>query len=102
MADNQLTESKVEKLLNWAYEQSIKGILGTDTVYELAENFMSKHHSIDKAINSLVRWQNIKCTTSGFLTGLGLGGGIALPVAIPANIASVTYMQIRMIATIAH
>ena len=38
MADNQLTESKVEKLLDWAYEKSIKGILGTDTAYELAEN----------------------------------------------------------------
>ncbi|MED3602913.1 EcsC family protein [Bacillus subtilis] len=100
MADNQLTESKVGKLLDWAYEKSINGIPGTDTAYELAENFMAKNDSIDKAINSLVRWQNTKSATSGFLTGLG--GLITLPVAIPANIASVTYVQIRMIAAIAH
>lgn len=100
MSDNQLSESKVGKLLDWAYEKSINGIPGTDTAYELAENFMLKHNSLDKAINSLVRWQNTKSATSGFLTGLG--GLITLPVAIPANIASVTYVQIRMIAAIAH
>lgn len=100
MTNNQLTESKVGKLLDWAYEKSINGIPGADTAYELAENFMEKHDSIDNAINSLVRWQNTKSATSGFLTGLG--GLITLPVAIPANIASVTYVQIRMIAAIAH
>lgn len=100
MSDQEITESKVTKLLDRAYEKSINGIPGTDTAYELAENFMSKHVSVDKAINSLVRWQNTKSATSGFLSGLG--GLITLPVAIPANIASVTYVQIRMIAAIAH
>ncbi|PUF86714.1 EcsC family protein [Bacillus altitudinis] len=100
VANHQLIENKVEKLLDWAYEKSINGLPGTDTAYELAENFMSKHHSTDKAINSLVRWQNVKCTTSGFLSGLG--GAITLPVAIPANLASVIYVQMRMIAAIAH
>ncbi|WP_252183437.1 EcsC family protein [Rossellomorea vietnamensis] len=100
MSDHEITESKVGKLLDWAYEKSVNGIPGTDTAYELAENFMSKHDSIDKAINSLIRWQNTKSATSGFLSGLG--GLITLPVAIPANIASVTYVQIRMIAAIAH
>lgn len=41
-----------------------------------------------------------KCTTSGFVTGLG--GLITMPVAIPANISSVIYVQMRMIAAIAH
>ena len=40
-----------------------------------------------------------KCTASGFVTGLG--GLITLPVAIPANVASVIYIQMRMIATLA-
>lgn len=100
MSEKELTEGKIGKLLDWAYEKSINGIPGTDTAYEMAENFISKHNSIDKAIDSLVRWQNTKSATSGFLTGLG--GLITLPVAIPANIASVTYVQIRMIAAIAH
>lgn len=51
-------------------------------------------------INSLIRWQNTKAGTSGFLTGLG--GLITLPVALPANITTVLYVQIRMIAAIAH
>ncbi len=41
----------------------------------------------------------MKCGTSGFLTGLG--GVITLPVAIPANVGSVLYVQMRMIAAIA-
>ena len=40
-----------------------------------------------------------KCVASGFVTGLG--GLITLPVTIPANIASVIYIQMRMIATLA-
>lgn len=42
----------------------------------------------------------MKAGTSGFLTGLG--GILTMPVAIPANLASVMYVQIRMIAAIAH
>lgn len=100
MSGKQLTEGKVAKLLDWAYDKAVNGMPGSDSAYELAENYMSKHTSIDKAINSLIRWQNTKSVTSGFLTGLG--GLITLPVAVPANIASVTYVQIRMIAAIAH
>ncbi len=44
--------------------------------------------------------QTAKCTTSGFLTSLG--GLITLPVAVPANITSVLYVQLRMIASIAY
>ena len=46
------------------------------------------------------RWQVTKAGTSGFLSGLG--GVITMLVAIPANIASVMYVQIRMIAAVAH
>lgn len=48
----------------------------------------------------MVKNQLSKTGTSGFLTGLG--GMITLPVAVPANIASVIYVQMRMIAAIAH
>jgi hypothetical protein len=51
-------------------------------------------------VNSLIRWQNTKSATSGFLSGLG--GVIVMPVAIPANITSVILVQIRMVAAIAH
>jgi uncharacterized protein (DUF697 family) len=51
-------------------------------------------------VNALIRWQNTKAGTSGFITGLG--GIITMPIAIPANITSVIFLQIRMIAAIAH
>ena len=47
----------------------------------------------------MVNNQIAMCTTSGFLTSLG--GLITLPVALPANLATVWYMQIRMIGAIA-
>ncbi|SES24584.1 EcsC protein family protein [Gracilibacillus ureilyticus] len=100
MSKNNLTESKITQLLDWAYEKAVNGLPGIETASELAENYIRKHPSVDNAIDSLIRWQNAKGVTSGFLTGLG--GLITLPVAIPANVASVMYVQIRMIATIAH
>ncbi|WP_223592380.1 EcsC family protein [Neobacillus bataviensis] len=100
MTKNSLTESKMTQVLDWAYEKAVNGLPGTETAEELAESYLEKNSSVEKAIDSLIRWQNAKGATSGFLTGLG--GLITLPVAIPANIASVMYVQIRMIATIAH
>lgn len=100
MAANEVSVGKIEQMLDWAYDKSLNGIPGTDSAYEMAENFLSKHDDIDKAIDSLIRWQNTKAATSGFLTGLG--GLIVMPVTLPANIASVMYVQVRMIAAIAH
>ncbi|WP_256941421.1 EcsC family protein [Bacillus sp. EAC] len=100
MTTNSLTESKMTQVLDWAFEKAVNGLPGTETAAELAESYLSKNSSVEKAIDSLIRWQNAKGATSGFLTGLG--GLITLPVAIPTNVASVMYVQIRMIATIAH
>jgi len=87
--------------LDWAYEKSINGLPGTLAAEELAEDYLSKNsYQRIKACKHLISWQVGKCATSGFVTGLG--GLITLPVAIPANITSVIYVQIRMIATIAY
>lgn len=95
-----LTESKVMQALDWAYEKSLNGgVPGCDTAFELAHSYSSKTSSKIEQVNSLIRWQNTKAGTSGFLTGLG--GIVTLPVAIPANLASVLFVQIRMIAAIA-
>lgn len=48
----------------------------------------------------MLKKQVLKCTTSGFITGFG--GAITLPVTIPANIGSVLYVQMRMIACTAY
>lgn len=99
MAKN-LTESKIMEVLNWSYEKAVNGVPGLDSAYDLAEDYMKSSESLYNQANSLIRWQNTKAGTSGFLSGLG--GIITLPIAIPANVASVMYVQIRMIAALAH
>lgn len=44
--------------------------------------------------------QIVKCTTSGVITGFG--GVLTLPIAVPANVSSVLYVQMRMIACTAY
>jgi len=96
---NELTESKIQQALEWAYDKALNGIPGTGTAEELAAQYEKSNDSAIDAANSLIRWQNTKAATSGFLTGLG--GIVTLPVSIPANVASVLYLQLRMIAAIA-
>lgn len=95
-----LNQGTIMKALDYAYEKAINGIPGFDSAQEMAENYMGNSKSPISNCNSLIRWQNTKAGTSGFLAGLG--GLITIPVAIPANIASVMFVQIRMIAAIAH
>ncbi len=99
MAQTELTQGKMMQLLDWSYEKALNGLPGTPDAFELANSYLSKHSSVEKSVDALIRMQNTKATTSGFLTGLG--GMITLPVAIPANMASVIYVQIRMVAAIA-
>ena len=94
-----LTESKLRQVMDWSYEKAINGFKGMEGAEKLASDYLSKSKSVDEAIDKFIKWQQAKCATSGFLTGLG--GLITLPVAVPVNITSVLYIQIRMIATIA-
>ena len=95
----EVTQSKMMQVLDWAYEKSINGVPGLDSAEEMATTYLSGDGSLHDKVNSLIRWQNTKAGTSGFLSGLG--GVILMPVTIPANISSVIYVQVRMIAAIA-
>jgi len=53
-----------------------------------------------KAVAALIAWQTGIAGAAGFVTGCG--GFVALPVAMPANLASALYIQARLIAAIAH
>ena len=95
----EVSESKIMQVLDWAYDKAVNGVPGLDSAEELAAEYMQQDGTIEDRVNSLIRWQNTKAGTSGFLSGLG--GVILMPVTIPANISSVIYVQIRMIAAIA-
>jgi hypothetical protein len=95
-----ITQQSIAKALDWAYEKALTGgVPGTDSAYELAEEYRKREGAIQDQVNALIRWQNTKSATSGFVTGFG--GFATMPVTIPANIASVLYIQLRMIAAIA-
>ena len=97
--EEQLTEGTMMKMLEWTYEKTMNGLPGTSSAYELMNDYERKHDNVNRAANALIRNQNMKAGASGFLTGVG--GFITLPVAVPANVASVLYVQMRMIAAVA-
>lgn len=94
-----ITHGLIMKTLDFAYEKAVNGVPGFDSAEEMAQDYMNSHDDKVKSANSLIRWQVSKAGTSGFLTGLG--GIITMPITIPINLASVIYIQIRMIAAIA-
>ncbi|WP_024873559.1 EcsC family protein [Tolumonas lignilytica] len=96
-----VTQNKIMAALDWTYEKAVEGgIPGLDSAIELADDYINSDGTITDKVNSLIRWQNTKAGTSGFINGLG--GFALMPVTIPANITSVMYVQVRMIAAIAH
>ena len=96
-----MLEREMMNLLENCYDKALEGVLpGERTVVELAEDYLAKSSSREKAIDNLIGYQTVLCGTNGFITGLG--GLLVLPVAISANVAGVIYVQLRMIAAIAH
>ena len=103
MAEKKLpiTQEDVMNLLDKLYDNSIQGIPKvSEPIDKLANDYLSKNSDTESAAKSFIKYQIAKCTTSGFLTGLG--GLITLPIAIPANVGSVMYVQMRMIACLAY
>lgn len=96
-----LDETKMITILDELYGKVLNGVPKVSKpVNELALDYLEKNDSAEKAVKDLIKYQVAKCGTSGFVTGLG--GLITLPVAIPANVSSVLYIQLRMIAAIAY
>ena len=98
--DIRLDKDTIQKALDFGYEKALDGLPGIESASQIAKNYLSKSEDPKAAARTLINWQIAKAGTSGFLTGIG--GIIVMPVTIPANIASVLYVQLRMIAAIAH
>jgi hypothetical protein len=88
------------KGVEWVYDRAVDGVPGLDGAEELAVHYRERHPSVEAAIAALIREQTGKAGLAGFVTGCG---GFALwPVAMPANLVSALYIQLRLIAAIAH
>lgn len=94
-----LSPSLIMNAMDWAYDKAVNGIFGLDSAEDLAADYLKGKGSLRDKANRLIKWQNSKAGTSGFFTGLG--GWLTLPISLPANITSVLFVQIRMIAAIA-
>ena len=89
-----------DEFLDWAYEKAVDGVPGLDSAGELAEEYLKEPGTLDEKIDSLINWQCVKCGTSGFLTNVG--GFLSFTAGLAANLSSVIYLQLRMVAAIAH
>ena len=89
------------KTLDWAYDYAVnKGLPGLSSAPKLAEDFLKKSPSVKEACNNMIRWQLAYAGSAGFVTNIG--GMLTLPVSIPSNIATVLFVQVRLISAIAY
>lgn len=96
-----ITQEDIMNLLDSCYEKCLNGIPKVSpSVEDMAADYLKKHKSTEEACRAMLRNQVAKCTTSGVITGFG--GFITMPVTIPANVGSVIYVQMRMIACVAY
>ena len=95
-----ITSGQMQEILSTCYGKLLDGLPTSKGVIEFAEEYQRKYATPQIATNKLIKIQVLKCGISGFITGLG--GFITLPVAIPANVGSVLYVHMRMIAAIAY
>lgn len=99
--EQKLDEKKMLTVLDELYSKALGGIPKVSKpIEELAEDYMQKNPSLESAAKEMIKYQIAKCGTSGFISGLG--GALTLAVTLPANITSVLYVQLRMVAAIAY
>ena len=96
-----IKQEDVMNLLDSCYEKCLNGVsMVSPSVEDMANDYLNKYPTKEEACKAMLNNQIVKCTTSGFVTGFG--GFIVMPIAIPANISSVIYVQMRMIACTAY
>lgn len=108
MSDKEKTKEKktisqedVMKLLDSCYDKCLNGVPKvSQSVEDMAEDYLKKYQTKEESCKAMLKNQIAKCTTSGFITGFG--GIITMPVTLPANVGSVIYVQMRMIACVAY
>ena len=90
----------VHRTLEWAYDRALSGVPGAFSAEQLALDYRRGDGALSERVERLIRWQAAKSSLSGFFSAFG--GAAALPVMLPLNITSVVYIQLRMVAAIAH
>ena len=96
-----ISQEDIMKILDSCYEKCLNGIPKVSSnVEDMANDYLRKYETKELACQAMLKNQITKCTTSGFVTGFG--GIITMPVALPTNVTSVLYVQMRMVACTAY
>lgn len=87
-------------LLQKVYDFVLNGVpMVSEPLSELVAPYIAHNEDTEAAIEKFILNQKLKCSGTGFVTGLG--GLLTLPVTIPADLVSSLYIELRMIAAIA-
>lgn len=89
----------MEKALDWAYANSLDGMRGVESAEELAREYLAMTGTLRQQVDRLIRRQTTKAAITGFVSAMP---GIAVPLTLPASFAIVLFIQVRMVAAIAH
>jgi len=100
--EKEVSQEQSVAILDKVYNLVMEGLpTVSDSIEVLMHEYQSQYaNDKEAAIEKFIQNQKLKCSTTGFLTGLG--GLLTLPVTLPADLASSLYMEIRMIAGIAY
>jgi len=99
-ASAKMNQEQLLEILELCYGKAVDGIPRVDkSVDELVSDYSSRYPTARKAAEALVANHLVKCTASGVATSFG--GVATLPLTVSANVVSVLYFQLRMIAAVA-
>jgi uncharacterized protein (DUF697 family) len=88
-------------VLRRVLETAIDGVGKVPSASQVAAKSMERHGGrVELAIESIIDSHVRLASAQGFVTNLG--GLALLPVSVPANLAGVAVVQVRMVAAIAH
>ncbi len=91
--------SKMLKVMDWAFDKATGDIPGLGSSSDMAKKYLDKYGSVNAAVDHLVKWQITSSATTEFATSFG--GLPTMAITLPANIAGVMGIQLRMIGAIA-
>jgi hypothetical protein len=96
----QLAPDRFSTWLLKLIDAAVDGVAGLPPAKQVAARHLERRQQADAAIDALTRLHVGLASAQGFVTNVG--GGLVSLVGVPANLAGVVIVQIRLAATIAH
>ncbi len=81
-------------------DRAINGFPGFPGAREVARRHLSRRRDVDAAVRDVIDQHVRLAGAQGFVTNLG--GVVTMPVTIPANLAGIALLQVRMVAATLH